>query len=73
MIVGGKPGQDNGALARFVEEDIVVSGLGIISPIGLNVKDFASSLSSGQSGLVPANELDKELRADLWAGLGQEL
>lgn len=69
VIVGGKAGQDNGPAQPFAEEDIVVSGIGIISPIGLNAKEFASSMLSGQSGLVSATELDKELRADQWAGL----
>ena len=69
VIVGGKAGQDNGPSHSLPEEDIVVSGIGIISPIGLNTKDFANSLLHGQSGLVPATELDKELNADQLTGL----
>ena len=69
VIVGGKAGQDNGPTASIVEEDIVVSGIGVISPIGLNVKEFAASMSAGQSGLVSAAELDKALCAEQLAGL----
>lgn len=69
VIVGGKAGQGNDPVETTPVDDVVVSGIGIISPIGLNVKEFAQSLLSGQSGLVAASELDKELSADQLAGL----
>ncbi len=69
VIVGGKPGQQSEPVVTQPDEDIVVSGIGIISPIGLNVNEFASSLLNAQSGLVSATELDKELSAKRLAGL----
>ncbi len=68
VIVGGKPNQDAPAHS-LPEEDIVVSGIGVISPIGLNVNDLAHSLLSQQSGLVPSTELDKELSSEQLVGL----
>ncbi len=35
VIVGGKPGQQSEPVVTQPDEDIVVSGIGIISPIGL--------------------------------------
>lgn len=69
VIVGGKAGQSNGPAASMPVEDIVVSGIGVVSPIGLNVQEFAQSILTGQSGLVSAADLDKVLCADQWAGL----
>ncbi len=69
VIVGGQPGQAQNVPARLPEEDIVVSGIGVISPIGLNVNDFAASLLSAQSGLTAASELDDQFSSDQLVGL----
>ena len=43
---------------------IVVTGLGIVSPIGLNVPDFRQSLFAGESGIKPVTRYDDRI-ADL--------
>ncbi len=69
VIVGGQVGQQPGRRSTAAEEDIVVSGIGIISSLGLSVKDFMDRVSRGDSGLSSAQELQADLPADLLAGL----
>ena len=40
---------------------IVVTGLGVVSPIGNNVQDFWASLLAGKSGIGPLTKLDSSL------------
>ncbi len=37
---------------------VVVTGLGVISPVGNNVKDFWSSLAAGKCGIAPITRFD---------------
>ncbi|MBT0608681.1 beta-ketoacyl-[acyl-carrier-protein] synthase family protein [Aequorivita echinoideorum] len=42
-----------------MENRVVVTGLGIVSPIGVNLTDFNNSLKEGQSGITFRPELEK--------------
>ncbi|CAN5409701.1 beta-ketoacyl-ACP synthase II [soil metagenome] len=49
---------------------VVITGLGVISPVGLNVKDYWNSLTSGVSGVGPityfdSTEFDTHFAAEL--------
>jgi 3-oxoacyl-[acyl-carrier-protein] synthase II len=46
---------------------VVITGLGVISPIGLNIEELISSLSSGRSGIALCNSppLNKQFPAGL--------
>ena len=37
---------------------VVVTGLGVISPVGNDVKDFWSSLAAGKCGIAPITRFD---------------
>ncbi len=56
VIVGGRPDSAPTQQDFAAEEDIVVSGIGVISPIGLNANEFAQSITEGRSGLSPLSD-----------------
>ena len=37
---------------------VVITGMGVITPIGLNVEEFWSGLIGGKSGIVPISRFD---------------
>jgi len=41
-----------------MKRKVVVTGMGVISPIGNNVEDFCSSLKAGKSGIGPITSFD---------------
>ncbi len=71
VIVGGREtlARKPDAQKSHPKEDIVISGMGIISPIGLNAKEFALNILSGTSGLSSAEELIKDSAAGRMVGL----
>ncbi len=51
---------------------VVITGLGIISPIGIGKKDFGTSLFQGKSGIVPKSRFAKDgLRFTAGGDLGE--
>ncbi|MCC6510849.1 MAG: hypothetical protein IT423_17225 [Pirellulaceae bacterium] len=69
VIVGGRSGEPRREVDTPEDEDIVVSGIGLVSPIGLNIQDFANSLSACRSGLSDAAELNGGEYPEQLAGL----
>lgn len=64
---------------RHERSDVVVSGLGIVSPYGLGVKSFWSGLAAGACAIKPVTVIDTEgfrsriaaeIPADVMGGLG---
>lgn len=57
VVVGGKPGQS--AVAPIVEDDdIVISGVGVVSPIGCDIKSFYEAAQSGRSGISSTDDCE---------------
>ena len=47
---------------------VVVTGLGIVSPVGLNVKESWESILAGKSGIAPITTFDVSSFATTFAG-----
>jgi len=50
-------------------QDVVVSGLGTVSPIGLGIEEFRLALQQGKSGIVPIDRFDSAMFTCRHAGL----
>ncbi len=50
---------------------VVITGLGVVSPIGSNVRDFLSNLYFGKSGIIYAEDLEAKNFACRVAGIPQ--
>ncbi|MBQ2542777.1 MAG: hypothetical protein II554_05435 [Bacteroidales bacterium] len=40
---------------------VVITGMGVVSPIGSNISDFAKSLCNGDSGISYSQELERKI------------
>lgn len=57
VVIGGKPNQ--AALPPIHEDDdIVISGIGVVSPIGCDTKSFYEATKSGRSGICSTDEVE---------------
>ena len=52
VLVGGEVRPDR-ALPPRRQEDVVITGLGVISPVGCTLEEYAESLRQRRSGIVP--------------------
>ena len=52
------------------ERRVVITGIGVLSPIGLNLDSFWSSLIAGQSGIDTITSLDP---SDFYCQIGGEV
>lgn len=54
VVIGGKPGRKTRTNDSPVEaqDDIVISGMGVISPLGCSLESFAKSIEEMRSGIV---------------------
>ncbi len=57
VIIGGKPNR-NRMQQLFPDDEIVISGIGIVSPIGFGFDAYCKSVREGISGIVPITEFD---------------
>src|SRR5262245_9157769 len=48
-------------LQANLQRRVVVTGMGALTPIGLNVSDFWQALCSGKSGIAPVEGINEEL------------
>ena len=45
---------------RNEEQRIVITGMGVISPIGNSLEEFSESLQAGRSGIGPITKIEPE-------------
>ena len=45
---------------------VVITGLGIVCPVGNNVSDAWKNIINGVSGIAPIDNIDTELQAVNW-------
>ncbi len=58
MIVGGPLRENRFAVPFSDDDEIVISGVGLVSPLGCDSEDFWNAVSANQSGIVDINEFD---------------
>ncbi len=51
---------DKAGVIKLPERRVVITGMGVISPIGLNKEEFWTSLLAGRSGVVKIDRFDTE-------------
>lgn len=56
VLIGGKLREEVRVKPKACEEAIVISGVGIVSPLGCGFENFAKALCEGRSGIGPADE-----------------
>ncbi len=56
VVIGGKPDQPTRSPIKHQEDTIVVSGIGVVSPLGCDLKSFSQAIEQGRSGLVSSDE-----------------
>ncbi len=56
VVIGGKPDQSTRSPIEQQDDSIVVSGIGVVSPIGCDLKTFSQAIEEGRSGLVSSDE-----------------
>lgn len=58
VIAGGKPSLDRVINVAEDEDDIVISGIGVVSSIGIGFEQFANSVQQEVSGVQPIDQFD---------------
>ena len=58
VIRGRLPSHSGDGNVRGVSERVVVTGLGVVSPLGTTVEEFAARLISGSSAVTPVTTFD---------------
>jgi 3-oxoacyl-[acyl-carrier-protein] synthase II len=56
VIVGGRTGAHDMPIAR--RDDVVITGVGVISPVGCTLDSFASALRESRVGVSPVDRFD---------------
>ncbi|MDP0595369.1 MAG: beta-ketoacyl-ACP synthase II, partial [Candidatus Thioglobus sp.] len=51
---------------------VVITGLGIVSPVGNNVNDAWANIINGVSGIAPITNIDTEIQAVKFGGAVKE-
>ncbi len=57
VVIGGKP-KANRVSVKAEDDDIVISGMGVVSPLGCSLDRFADAITQQQSGLRPVSDFD---------------
>ncbi len=58
VLIGGRLREDRIAVSFCDEDEIVISGAGVVSPLGCDLTEFWNAAALGQSGIVDINEFD---------------
>ncbi len=57
VVVGGKLRDDRQPL-EMASDDIVITGVGVVSPLGFSLEEFGAAIEKGKSGIQPITEFD---------------
>ena len=58
VLVGGPLRENRFAIPFADDDEIVISGVGLVSPLGCDTQEFWNAVAANQSGIVDINEFD---------------
>ncbi|HBE69692.1 MAG TPA: hypothetical protein DDW52_16220, partial [Planctomycetaceae bacterium] len=69
VLIGGKVRESAVARTNATDDVLVVSGVGIVSPLGCGFETFAEAVNDSKSGIVDINEFDVQRCRQKTAGM----